>query len=89
MKRISWFILLAIFGFLVINSDCTKEPEYLEKYLGTWSFETSWSGKELHIPATGDTSYYKGEIIYVSCKSCITIVQNKMTFKVEPIASKL
>jgi hypothetical protein len=84
MKRISWFFLLTIIGFIVINSDCTKEAEYLDKYLGTWSFESSWSRKELHIPAMGDTSYFTGEIVYGSCKKCITIVQNMMTFKVEP-----
>jgi hypothetical protein len=84
MKKKQWFILIIILGFIVTNSDCTKEPAYLEKYLGGWSFEYSWSRKELHIPATGDTSYFTSDIVYGKCKSCITIIHDMKTFKVEP-----
>ncbi|MEI6049545.1 MAG: hypothetical protein WCS03_11650 [Bacteroidota bacterium] len=83
MKRKPWLILLVTIGVFFTNSDCTKETQYLEKYVGSWTFEYIWLREELHIPAVGDTTYFEGDIIYGPCKRCITIKQLSKTFKVE------
>lgn len=84
MRRKPWFIFIITVGFFITNSDCTKEPAYLEKYIGSWTFEYSWWRKDMVMPVTGDTIYFTGDIIYGSCKSCIAITHIGKTYKVEP-----
>ena len=87
MKNIPWYILIvSVIGLFIIISDCTKKTGYLEKYLGSWAFEYSWSREEGFF-RSGDTTFYRGTINYGSCKSCLLIRYSEgqsKDLKVEP-----
>lgn len=88
MKNNPWHIIIVFsIGLFIFISDCTKEPEYLEKYLGSWLFENTWSRKDGPFLQTGDTVYYEGVIKYGTCKKCLLINHSgslSKNLKVEP-----
>ncbi len=77
-------MLIIITGYFITDSCCKNDTGYIDNYLGSWTFEYSRYRKELHIPATGDTTYFTGVITRGPCDKCITISQISKSYKVEP-----